>query len=95
MSPAHFEDALKIDNVILDAHRHDSILSAEHCTFNGSGGRLNLAAHDNPLSRGVSRKLGVESAALCDETGEALKKHWGGDGKCRRIAGEKPKCRLH
>ncbi|KAK8021975.1 Cytochrome P450 monooxygenase paxP [Apiospora rasikravindrae] len=81
MSPMHLEEALRIDSVLLDAHKHISDLLAAKYTFGGYGVPLSLAAHESVLMRGVSKNLNAMTPAVCDETSHALKTYWGEDGE--------------
>lgn len=85
MSFSHLDEALKIDAVVLDTHKHISQLMAEKYTFGGYGVPLNVASHQDTLLKGVNRALHATTPAMFEETELAIRKTWGESTEWREL----------
>jgi hypothetical protein len=77
ISPAHLQEALRIDGKILDEHSFFPNAIAEKYTFGGYGAPISIRGQHMVCLRGLTRAMHKLAPEIKDETQEAVRKCFG------------------
>lgn len=85
ISPAHLDEALRIDGTVLDEHSFFPMTIAEKYTFGGYGQPIGINGQHVVCIRGLTRNMHRLSEDLSDETEYALGKYWGHESQWKEV----------